>query len=115
MIAIKTKFFLIVWIIFSFIVLLIFRSALFQEWNPIPVVFTTLFIPFSDEWFAEYDKNKYITNLSWSDDRLKKIMKKKWFIFVEQLWSWYIFRDKNWNNLVVTWIMYSRFFRIYKY
>jgi hypothetical protein len=46
---------------------------------------------------------------------LKNFMAKKWYIFTEQLWSGYMFHNKQRKGFVVTWKMFSRFFRIFSF
>lgn len=100
-------------VLFLSLIWFVFRWALFQEGNPIPIIAATFTIPFVEDWFASYWSGKYITNISNSNDRLETFMSKKGYTFTEQMWAWYFFKDKNWNKLLVIWKMYSRFFRVY--
>ncbi len=95
--------------------LFFFYPALTQEKNTLSILWAIVFIPFSEDGFSEYADNKYITNATNSNERLKKFMAKKWYIFTEQLWSGYMFHNKKWENFVVTWKMFSRFFRIFSF
>jgi hypothetical protein len=106
------KLLILLLIIFALFII-IFKNAIFQEWNPFPIVKAIIFIPFSNNGFSNYSKWKYITNAPYSGERLELYMYNKGYDLKEQLWSWYFFKDKEWKSITITSKMYSRFFRVF--
>ncbi|NUJ97804.1 hypothetical protein HGA92_03410 [Candidatus Gracilibacteria bacterium] len=97
------------------IFLFFFHPALTQEKDSLSILGAIVFIPFSEDGFSEYADNKYVTNATNSNERLKKFMAKKGYIFTEQLGSGYMFHNKKGENFVITGKMFSRFFRIFSF
>nr|MDD3720534.1 hypothetical protein [Candidatus Gracilibacteria bacterium] len=93
--------------------LIVFRGVLFQEGNPLYVAKAVLIIPFADEGFSNIVEDKYLTNNSYSVERLEVFMFKKGYTFIEQMGAGYVFKDKYGNKKIVTGRMFTKHFIVY--
>lgn len=104
--------FLIIIVIFLSIFFTFIKNTLYQEWNPVPIIKWIWEIVYNKNNFVEFKDWKYIAKTK-RDYLMKDFMKKNWYTFLEQMWAWFSFENKDWKKIVVTWRQFSSFFRVY--
>jgi len=90
-----------------------YKNTIFQEWNPYYVWIWIIKLFFWADDFVCFSDEKYIFYSNNWDDLMKQFMFSKWFVFKEQLWSGYIFYDVYGHTEVVTWRMFTSYFKVY--
>lgn len=116
----KTAVTLVIVLVIGFgLVVTSFGSALFQEGNPIPLIFSAVKLHFSDseyELFSKTEKrSRYLSESSGksSYNVVKNYMKSKGWKFQEQMGSGFIF-TKNGEDAIVVVKQYSRNYFIWE-
>lgn len=102
-------------IIFSLLILRVFRDILLLENDPILIVKSVSTIPFSENGLSEFGSWRYVTNTKLSEERLEIYMSQHGYKLVEKMWSWYIYINENWDQLLVIWKMYSKYFKVFNF
>jgi putative sterol carrier protein len=92
--------------------LVLYGRQLFQEGNPIPVLFGVAKLQFSESGMASISSEKYITRSANGREFVVTFMQDKGCAFVEQLGSGYIFECRD-EREVVTRRAYSRWYAIW--
>lgn len=115
----KNKFFNIIFLIFSCILFILFFSlyskVIFQEGNPFPLfkAIVKLNITSQDIIKLDLNKEKYLSKNKNGQYFLEDKLKESNYHFIEQMGSGYLFRNDNFDILIVTRRQYSRFYSIW--
>jgi hypothetical protein len=110
---------IIVFVIGCGLVMSMFGSALFQEGNPLPIVFSAIKLQFSETNYVQFVKtekrSRYLSESKEKDQYvvIEDFMNSKGWMFQEQMGSGLIF-TKNGEDAVVEVRQYSRHFFIWE-
>lgn len=111
---IKTVFLII---IISLLILLFyfFKSIIFQEGNPIPLMKGIIELNFFDQKLVKLniDGNKYLSKSKNGNEFLINELNNDGYKFIEQMGSGYFFINDNLDTLIITRKHYSRFYFIW--
>lgn len=92
-----------------------YSSIIFQEGNPIPLFkgMVKLNITSQNIIKLDLDEEKYLTKSKNGQNTLENKLKENNYRFIEQLGSGYLFRNDNFDMLIVTRRQYSRLYSIW--
>lgn len=96
-------------------ILLIYGKTLYQEGNPLPILYGILKLNFTNENIAQIpqNSNKYITRSKNGVDSVKQFMKEKDYTLVEQMGAGYEFTKSDGQTILITHRYYSKFYDIW--
>jgi hypothetical protein len=105
---------IIIILILGFI-LFSYKNIIFQEGNPLPVIYGIIRLNDSKTYVKINDNPiTYITKTNNKDELFSYIEKENNVDFAEQMGSGYIFKGEN-KNIIITSRQYTRFYQIWKY
>lgn len=92
-----------------------YSKVIFQEGNPIPLFKAIIKLNITSQDIIKLDLNekKYLTKSKNDQEVLKNNLEHDNYRFIEQLGSGYLFRNNNFDILIVTRKQYSRFYSIW--
>ena len=95
--------------------MLIYGKPLFQEGNPLPVLFGIIKLNFTNENIVKItdDGSKYITKSKNGVDLISQFMKEKGYKLADQMGAGYIFEKEDKSTMLITHRYYSIFYDIW--
>ena len=93
----------------------IYRKNIFQEGNPLPILFGTIRLNFSNDKVVKItkDNSKYITKSRNGINSITLFMKEKGYTLTDQMWAGYIFEKENKSRIIITHRHYSKLYDIW--
>jgi hypothetical protein len=98
---------------FAIIFLLLFSPTIFQEGNPLPVVYGLITLDTTETPFVKINQNKYIFRANNGDfEKLTEYLRKNNLLVVDREGAGLLFKDKNGQNHTASIRMYTSQFEI---
>ncbi|MFH1188977.1 MAG: hypothetical protein V1652_04005 [bacterium] len=106
---------LIIISILFFTIFLMYSKPLFQEGNPLPVLYGIAKLTFTHENIVQIpgDNNKYITKNKDGRDYIISLMQEKGYTLSDQMGSGYRFENKDKSAFLIEHRYYSRLYDIW--
>lgn len=107
--------FLIIFVILLILLFYFFKSIIFQEGNPVPLMKGIIELNFSNQEFVKLniDGNKYLSKSKNGNEFLINKLKDNGYKFIEQMGSGYFFINDNLDTLIINRKHYSRFYFVW--
>lgn len=107
---------LIVGLIIFILFFVLNSPSIFQEGNPLPVVYGIIKLSLTEDGFTKIDEHKYIVKANTNDiQKLKDYLAKNNLVYFDQLGAIYFVKDKNGKRYMATLKMYSTYFMIWDF